>query len=64
MYITERMNSKVLAGKVFQRYVIINEIIRMSLKFITTIVNLEMLVDSNKIYIVDLYLHERLNPKQ
>lgn len=36
----------------------------MSLKFITTIVNLEMLVDSNKIYIVDLYLHERLNPKQ
>ena len=25
MYITERMNSKVLAGKVFQRYVIINE---------------------------------------
>lgn len=26
MYITERMNSKVLAGKVFQRYVIINEI--------------------------------------
>ena len=36
----------------------------MSSKFVTTVVNLERLVDSNKIYIVDLYLHEPLNPKQ